>query len=1202
MTTFNPLDEDGSGKDPSFLHKQGTRNFKLSQYRLPDDQVEADYEALTQLASSIAGTPVAMVNLIGDDKQISCAATGIHLPELEREKSFCTHTIQQKKPYIIEDAESHPTFAENPLVTGEPGIRFYAGFPIILEDDFVAGALCVIDYESRSLSEEQIENLQTLAREIAGKFTLRKHERELTRRNDELAQSQFMYKDLFENATDIIMLMSAEGRIEYVNQSFCQELGYSKEEARQMNFIQLLTDQELVQVPDLFQRLYKKEQVNNISFRFRSRSDEMVQVSGNLNCRFANGKPELIRAIFKNETDQVKARSIMRKAMDRYRVLVENSQAIIYTHDLEGEIKSANQQMVESLGYENQELLNRNFKSIIPAERHSDYDAYLDRIREKGSDSGIVRIKTHDGDVRILSYINNLYRPETAIPYVLGHAQDITEQHRTRLDLQASERRFAQLINEAPFGISLVGKDGKFEFVNEVYSSILGYDPEELVGKHFTDVRMKADQAESRHIHESFLNATEQISGEYQLLTKEGKQVEVLARSISISGSDQTQKRVTFMTDITRRKEVEKRLRESEKRYRDVINNSTEVIFETDHDGRWTFLNPAWKELTGFEGMQCLGRSFTDYVHDEDYEMILDRFLSLHNTEQNSFSERVRYLTVDGTFRWTEMSARLRFGEDGEVLGTSGTLTDLTTQIRAEQALIDARNEAEDTAKAKELFLANMSHEIRTPMNGVLGMSHLLRDTELDTEQEEYVDAIRHSSENLLVVINDILDISKIESGKLQFENVPFDLQSSITEIERILQVKLKDKAIDFRIEMDERLPRQVSGDRARLNQILMNLVDNAIKFTEEGYVALSIREKSYQDGIHWLEIEVEDTGIGIEEELQEHIFDLFSQADASINRKYGGTGLGLAIVKRLIEMQEGELRLESTVGEGSTFTLRLPFQKVDFDGVLQHEEDTTITNGDFSDLNVLVVDDNKVNRMWTHRLLDRWKAYVYEAESGMQTLQQVNTHPIDVVLMDIQMPEMDGYETTQFIRQKLNIRTRDVKIIGVSADVMEGQRERCLQSGMDGFLGKPFEPEDLYEVLQRVTESSQSVSTKAIDRQKPSQAHMFIDLSTLNEMAGEDQEFKTSIINAFLPLAERAVVDLPELYQQRSAEKIARLVHQLKPNCRYFGMDAYEITKKVKAEAEKERDRIDWDGLNSEIEALIDDLNGAIQELSDER
>ncbi len=388
----------------------------------------------------------------------------------------------------------------------------------------------------------------------------------------------------------------------------------------------------------------------------------------------------------------------------------------------------------------------------------------------------------------------------------------------------------------------------------------------------------------------------------------------------------------------------------------------------------------------------------------------------------------------------------------------------ILAKVKSEQAAM----QAEKAAHAKQQFLSNMSHEIRTPMNAIIGFTRLLQKTELTEEQLEFVQAVKSSGENLLVIINDVLDFSKAQSGKISFEKASFSVRQQVDSIIELMTPKANEKKLELHSDFDRTIPDHLMGDAARLNQILINLIGNAIKFTEHGDVSISVQNRSDTNNHVEVEFKISDTGIGIPSDKLTSIFEEFSQASNDITRKYGGSGLGLAIVKQLVEAQGGKINVKSTEGVGSVFTFVLGFAKDENHRAVvdKQEPDAELT---LQGLHVLLVEDNVLNQRLAMRVMADWHWLVDLAENGEKAKAAMQKNSYDLVLLDIQLPDMDGYSIAAYIRNTLEAPKSATPIIAMTAHAMVGEAAKCFEAGMNAHVAKPFNPDILYKQVTRV-------------------------------------------------------------------------------------------------------------------------------------
>ncbi|MBU0673452.1 MAG: response regulator [Proteobacteria bacterium] len=511
-----------------------------------------------------------------------------------------------------------------------------------------------------------------------------------------------------------------------------------------------------------------------------------------------------------------------------------------------------------------------------------------------------------------------------------------------------------------------------------------------------------------------------------------------------------------------------------QEQYQAIFDNATEGIFRSSPEGRILMANQALASMLGFSTPMELMATYTDLTNHcyanphqrEELRIILARQETVTNFE-------VRLKRADGQVFDASMHARgVKDVTTGRLKYLEGILNDITQRKRAEDLLL-AKERAEAENRSKTAFLTTMSHEIRTPLNGVIGLTGMLLNMDLSTQHRKFLKLIKTSSDRLLAIINDILDFAKIEAGKMDLESIPFSLRESLENPLQILKMKASDKGLEFSWHIDDSIPDQLIGDPVRLPQVIMNLLDNGIKFTREGLVTLKVTASEIAEDSVQLIFTVEDTGIGIPKDQQESIFKSFSQADSSHSRQFGGTGLGLAISKELAAKMGGQIRLESPTDQdtrGSVFHFELRLKRV----ASAPPERAMIAKAEgrpvpLKNLRILLVDDEPINRILARELLTQQGWKVTEAVNGPEALALLDHERFDLIIMDIEMPEMDGYETTTLIRAREKEGGGHLPIVALTAHAIQGYREKCLSAGMDDYLSKPFELDDLLRVISRL-------------------------------------------------------------------------------------------------------------------------------------
>ena len=583
--------------------------------------------------------------------------------------------------------------------------------------------------------------------------------------------------------------------------------------------------------------------------------------------------------------------------------------------------------------------------------------------------------------------------------------------------------------------------------------------------------------------------------------------------------------------------------------FKPVVEDGSDLVMVVNYQGDIQYHNGSLSYY-GYKKKELVGKNFFDFTPPEELKKLKKAFQSSTRKEFNR-SVEFQFRGKDGKYRAFEFNS-LNLNHQEGIEGLILDCRDITQRKKDAEALVHAQ-------QAKEQFMANISHELRTPINGIAGIASLLAEGAPPAESKTYLNAIRSAAENLKVIINDILDISSIESGKLSFEKIGFNLDDLIAGLEGTFSVQARTKNVSLFFELEKDTRRIYFGDPVRLNQILINLIGNALKFTAKGSVTLSVKLHRTEKNKCELKFEVKDTGIGIAADKLSRIFERFSQADSSVTRKFGGTGLGLTIVKQLTELQHGSIQVSSLEGVGSVFTVVLPYETTVEQSQEKKKSDKQqiASNESLKKLHVLLVEDNDINQLYAGSILKSWGVRYDVAENGFVALEKLKNIKPDIILMDVQMPVMDGFEASRSIRHG-GKEIRQIPIIALTAHTTQSVIDRCTENGMNDYIPKPFTPGELQEVLIRHTKKQQEIK-KPLSDSKPKtsiQPGADFDLTYLIQVSNHDRSFITQILQSFLSNAQATSELIRKDIKSSDHEQIFQLVHKIKPSITMIGAE----------------------------------------------
>jgi two-component system sensor histidine kinase/response regulator len=866
-----------------------------------------------------------------------------------------------------------------------------------------------------------------------------------------------------------------------------------------------------------------------------------VLVAGSRSTAFPGEDDRLLLSVAANQAAAVLQRErdeeALRESEERWRSLTEALPQLVWSATPDGACDYFSAQWTEHTGVVEAGLLGwRWLETLHPEDREPTRQFWLESVAGRHPYDVEYRVRRRDGEYRWFKTRGVPIRDGGGnVVKWFGTCTDITELRQTEGALRESERRFRTFVDQSADAFFLQDDSGVILDVNRQACESLGYAPAELVGKtpHVFDPDLTPALLEELGRQ---LNAGETVAFESRHRRKDGSifPVEVRGRAFREGGRVFL---VSLARDTTDRKRAEEALRESEERFRGTFENAAVGIAHTDLEGRFLRVNEKLCDILGYPREELLDRRVQDITSPEDWATDVEQFGPLLRGEVPSVSRDKRYIRRDGSPVWVAVSVSLQCDATGRPLNVISVARDINHRKRLETELRQAKEVAEAANRAKDEFLANVSHEIRTPMNAILGMTELVLDTELTENQRQSLRTVQSAADNLLVILNDLLDFAKIEAGKMELAPGDFSLREAVGDTLRALAVRAHTKGLELIYQVQPDVPEAVVGDAGRLRQVLLNLVGNAIKFTERGEVVVEVKrlftddtddtDKKDKEGGRPasassvssassvdLFFSVRDTGIGIPHEQQARIFRAFEQEDTSTTRRYGGTGLGLTIASRLVALMGGEITVESRPGRGSTFTFTARL------GLQPHQPEQSasrpplILNG----LPVLIVDDNVTNRRILEEWLRGWQMRPAATGDGLAALdalwhQASRGEPYALVLLDAHMPDMDGLALAAQIRKRAELAA--TRIILLTSGEHPGDLARSRELRIDAHQLKPVQPDELLGTIYRVMCGSNSEGPPAA--RPATKGELTSAAWALRILVAEDNEFNAQLLEQLL-------------------------------------------------------------------------------------
>jgi PAS domain S-box-containing protein len=863
------------------------------------------------------------------------------------------------------------------------------------------------------------------------------------------------------------------------------------------------------------------------------------------------GKLVQFFSILEDITQEIEIKAQKQLAQKRMSLLISNLQAGVLLVNEQQKIDLVNTRFcnIFQMNFEPADLLGKNSSVTIDEIKYlfKDPDSFVSTIKLRKKEKNIF-------SKEILELVDGRILERDFIPIWnegkyngnLWVYTDITELATAEKAIETQKLFYEEILDNLPADVAVFDNQHNYLYVNPKGIK----DPtirKWLIGKKDEDYALLRNKPvsnyqERRKIFNEVLKSKKLISWEEKLNESDSSQKWILRNMYPVINNDNQVKLIIgYGVDITYTKSILHQIEENEKKYRELIDNSMAIITTTDLDGNILSANPIVNQTFGYPDEEFIGHNVTEFMTESDVTLFYERYLI--NIKKDKRATGI--LNIINKFGTTTniLFNNILKEEAGKEPYIIGFAIDITSRIKVEEELKKAKNISEDIAKSKQKFLAHMSHEIRTPMNAIMGMTNQLSKTQLNKSQHDYIEIIQNASNNLLNIINEILDLSKIEAGKLSLEKIAFEPKLVLEQVMKVMMHKAEEKGLLFTNSYcDTRLADVLIGDPYRLNQILLNLISNSIKFTDQGSVDIKCNVIVDNELQQTMKVYVSDTGKGMDEEFTKQLFKKYTQEDNSFARIYGGTGLGMSICEELVNLMNGSISVFSEKGKGTTITFEIPFTK-GTKSEIKVKETKIIDYSILKGKRVLIADDYEINRLVASTILFNYDIISEEAKNGIEVIEKLEKEDFDIILMDVQMPDMDGIEATKIIRNKIS---KTLPVIALTAYALKGDDVKFIEAGMNDYLSKPFEEDQLIEILIKWITKTEKNNVTEINNEKTIPQ---FDLTKIRNIAKGNEAFVDKMIALFIAGTPISIQEMKDAYKNQDFDKVRKIAHKIKPS-----------------------------------------------------